>query len=267
MLEYYSKSMGSYIDQIKKVYEDWRLSHDAFFRGQNNAERLLLPGIFRKPHPEIDFCHEFRGRASAITGAPEHNDLDKWLFLMQHHGLPTRLLDWTESPLVALYFALYKAEKGADVSVYVLNPTALNNKIYEKKIFPERNDPTYFCRFVNCFYKSFQQIPWDYGIKREDILDQSLPLAIKPILFHERMIAQKSCFTIHGSDRRSIDDILSGPDAPKVIRKIIIKAEYTETVAQELRISGITHSNIFPDMDGIALDVSKKTKKPLIEFS
>lgn len=60
---------------------------------------------------------------------PQRYDRASWLTLMQHYGLPTRLLDWSESPLVALYFALSSDEDAkADAAVWVLNPMKLNKK-------------------------------------------------------------------------------------------------------------------------------------------
>jgi len=67
----------------------------------------------------------FRNRAPAIDLTPETDRLDKWLFLMQHHRLPTHLLDWTESSLIGLFFALEK-DAATDSVVWMLNPLELN---------------------------------------------------------------------------------------------------------------------------------------------
>jgi len=84
-----------------------------FWRGHGNAEWSLLPHVFRPDplHPDAPKYKEsglighfqIRAPTRSLTKTPEPNDYFGWLFLAQHYGLPTRLLDWSEGPLIALY--------------------------------------------------------------------------------------------------------------------------------------------------------------------
>lgn len=133
----YIQSISDYIAAIKKNTKMWDFSIDKsavpWFRGQDR-ENGPLPKLFRPPGcDEFNLTRMFRERAGAFGNTPETDRLDKWLFLMQHYGAATRLLDWTESPLIALYFALKSysqlptQQKPLQAPrVWALNPLALN---------------------------------------------------------------------------------------------------------------------------------------------
>lgn len=105
-----------------------------WFRGQRAASWDIQAGVYRDSHAaqERNYVHRFKSRAGTrYAHLPNQDDLGLWLSLMQHYGLPTRLLDWSRSPLVATYFALesYMYEEDVapeDAAIWVLEPHNLN---------------------------------------------------------------------------------------------------------------------------------------------
>jgi len=98
-----------------------------WWRGHADASWRLVPGVHRADHGpfyEANIATKFAQRApTRHPNTPPEGALASWLFLMQHYGLPTRLLDWTESPLLATYFAV--SEEGhatEDGALWALDP-------------------------------------------------------------------------------------------------------------------------------------------------
>ncbi|QDM01786.1 FRG domain-containing protein [Aliarcobacter butzleri] len=119
------------IDSLTRLIEELEVDLEGYggsvwYRGQTNDSYTLLPSYLRDDFaPEKTLLSAFKQNATMLTNQHPVSSFD-WLFVMQHYGIPTRLLDWTESPLIALYFALKKHADQNDAVIWALKPTELN---------------------------------------------------------------------------------------------------------------------------------------------
>jgi hypothetical protein len=157
------------------------------------------------------------------------------LFLMRHHGLPTRLLDWSESFTVALYFALHNATTRA--AVWILNPYELNKMTVKSESVPNLNDefPSgYDSYFINEDHEHFRKFPAPI-------------IAVEGSRAIARMQWQRSVFTLHKNTKKPLEGLY-----PNAVKKIVIPREVIPAAREFLRIAGMNEFAAFPDLDGLA---------------
>lgn len=192
----------------------------------------------------------------------ENNDWNKY-FLMQHYGLSTRLLDWTESALVAIYFAV-KDDDSDNQKIWILNPHNLNNSAYKLNGYKKNSSAIYFpqrSEKEDLFDKdeelNFDELCRRYLKMDFDSEQKAYPLAIYPFLFDERMKVQKSCFTIFGNQ---VNGLLDNPDNDKFLKSIVIDGNMKSKIKEELRWLGISEESVYPGLGSNCKTIQERYK-------
>jgi len=193
-------------------------------------------------------------------------------FLMQHYKIQTRLLDWTENALLALFFAIIEDKKQEDnkddAKVWILQPFNLNNHTIRTivsldmdfKVIPAISDTNIKQEIFDESGKmrldelTRRYLKMDFNQKSMNAPLQYYPLAIFPSFLDQRMAAQKSCFTIFGN----ITSGLQSLDCSDILDYVIIDGIYKKSILNELRLIGIDFSSIYPDLDGLGMSIAKK---------
>jgi len=238
-----------------------------WWRGQSKASWGLVPKVLRANkqfHDEPNLIMRFRMKAPIFySGCPGDEDLGAWLFLMQHYGLPTRLLDWTESPLIAAFFAV-QGNKDDDAALWALEPGLLNMQQFngnECNVL-STNDQVIVPQLKEAFGERKQRIDGredthnaaaDHcNLKRTDCRDRIM--AILPNQVDSRMQLQLGGCTIHGT-RKPLNET-EGKE--KFLRKFIIPAKYKEEFKEGIYKLGIRMSNVFPDLEHLAQELARR---------
>jgi hypothetical protein len=121
-------SVGQLVEHLRTDLQGY--AGPVWFRGQGIKDWYLQPKLLRGAAglSETHFINRFKQNAAFLLEKVPLTEFD-WLFLMQHYGMHTRLLDWSESPLVGLYFGVEEeAHLAEDGALWALMPTVLNSK-------------------------------------------------------------------------------------------------------------------------------------------
>jgi hypothetical protein len=280
-------SFAEYVSAISEINAAEKYS--AWFRGHSSATYRLIPSVLRNLVPltsaygtPLRGDEILRAEGNFVTGVSPERMLDdfkrralpflehspkndfEWLFLMQHHGAPTRLLDWTTNALVALYFAVSslradsvvpKQEKCSDdeskeldefdnnsAAIFAMNPNKVNSVLHVgiDEVIDIADD--------------FET--WSPYSRPTQLASQNIntypPLCITAPQLSPRIRAQSGLFSIHGMNIHSLDFYV---DVRPLLTKILIPLENAIVIRNELRQFGISESFIYPGLDSIAKDV------------
>jgi FRG domain len=208
-----------------------------WYRGHADGTWRLCPNALRlreirQRARAIDLLAEFRRLALLRLprdDRPPYGDMLQWLGLAQHYGLPTRLLDWTENPAIALYFAVLAPDLHG--AVILMNPVELNRRATRQpRIFDNTHDADLLSKYLSLGAKQDARGP--------------RTVAVHPVYNTPRIIAQKGAFTLHGS--RDFD--LDTQQAPSLVC-IPILSGWKQKLATELSRIGVDEMTIFPETE------------------
>jgi hypothetical protein len=222
------------IELLKTDNSDY--DKDIWYRGQGDSNWGLAPGLFRLSGVPSENSYLTRFKQSAAMLIDRHpKDSFDWMFLMQHYGVPTRLLDWTESPLTALYFSVSdKLREDSNGALWSLKPAELN------RIAGVNDDEI-------LSFDDTELASYSLETLRQNPRNKLSPLATIATRNNPRIQAQLGVFTIHHLDHRPIESFCSKGE----VIKYVIPKQNKEDIRKELKLLGISKFTLFPELSSI----------------
>lgn len=212
-----------------------------WYRGHAGLNWKLIPSALRQSSKDkiekaLNLRHDFsRLVSNKMIKPPAIEDHLSWLGVAQHYGIPTRFLDWTSNPAIALYFTV-ASTSDEDGAFYILNPLNLNLiSKSENRIFDSSRDKEMILEYL------------ELDGKQKPRAGKHKTIAIQPVYNSERIVMQRGAFTLHGDRQFALD---SKQSASLVC--IPIKKEDKKKLKLELRQIGIDQMSIFPEPEHVA---------------
>lgn len=239
---------------VDEVYRDsWKPSMERFrsdyaFRGLSDCRYRLENSFLRNcgPRPELEYhiLRNFRkyARTSEIN---QTNTQLRSLVVAQHHGLPTRLLDWTYSPFVAMHFATSNTEKfDTDGVIWKVDFIKVNAQIPDplQKLLKKEQCNAFTVEMMESKFPTLQKL--------DKAIGSGHALFFEPPSLDDRIVNQFGLFSIMTEATAILDDWLI--QHPEMYRRIIIPADLKWEVRDKLDQANITERVLFPGLDGLA---------------
>lgn len=280
---YQQKDLSGY-DDFVCVAREQLYSQDWAFRGQPRADWRLSPSLERtieskkslqvgafvnERFEERVLLRQFKKRAfQYIIDTPDEDDDLEWLALMQHHGAPTRLLDWTLSPYVGLFFALAEAVPEQPTALWAVNTLALKQ---HAEVELQCSDPSY----SSCPDDQNGQRLWfkrvffpDHSPSAE-ASGPSVIMPVSPFRMNERLTIQQGLFLCANRNdlpfQSRLEDTMNkigtrNGGATVGLFKLTISNGAKLQMLRELGRMNINYSTLFPGIDGLAKSLGTRAK-------
>lgn len=252
------QSVEEFVATVQRLESHWRVKDRRpalWFRGHADLDWKLLPGLQRFPlvdpaAQESSAYYYFQVRApQLLRWVPDEHDAWSWMVHMQHYGFPTRLLDWSERPLVALFFALYTLHGDADAVVWVLAPEMWNLAFHAQdniEMAPgDIRHKTWVNGYLHAVATSETGPLDDEALERRE-RDCGPPMAVLAPQRNMRIYSQSGTFTVHGFDPRPLDEISDEAEFQGLVR-LVIGGDVKATIRQHMLRNWIDETAVFPE--------------------
>jgi hypothetical protein len=257
-------SLGDLIDKVTPTEPDPRTGRrrdTGIYRGATDARRPLLTSLDRlggvnPPHTKRELeAHILRNFMRYSRPHLPTAPVNEWEILVtaQHHGVPTRLLDWTYSPLVAAHFATADVHAGRDRAVWRLDWQQVHRTFELPKLALLIDD---LARTFGSEDRPFT--PWTLfeAAKATDsgqrVELREFACMIEPPSLDARIIAQAAVFTLCTDTSRSFDAFLESHGLASALTKFVAPHSEAARFRDQLDLVGIDERRVFPDIDGVA---------------
>jgi hypothetical protein len=261
------ESFKQYVSLIERMQS--KATNSLWYRGCGGGNSVLIPSLYRhktkRKKADIEelerrLMTRFRQRSIPLVDRQLNEDWDT-LFFMQHYGIPTRLLDWTENPFIAFYFAVMSGRFSArhrnrknspklkfsrEATIWILDPVAWTNFALKQQS-----------------YTGGVLTPGDSTLSRYKPLTRFDEMHIHPVALYgahnsPRIVAQRGVFTIFGQNTVSMEIVYDKDKFPRrSLTKLILPKDALPDMRKSILSHGFTESVVFPDLEGLA----KETKR------
>lgn len=226
MIELTVTSFQEFHNVVKEHNQDWSRW---YYRGHSRVEYSLRPKVGREPFATMVssdkvMFEKWKRHAVAYVTAParELSEWD-WLAIAQHHGLATRLLDWTFNPLAAAFFAIVSSTN--EVST--------------------QHESVVYAHYSSSDFVDIREFRDPFGFSG---IRRLAPSSVAP-----RIGRQGGIFTVHGPPSHDLQQHLTEGDE---LKKIVIDRSCKKEFAMQLSHYGVNRLSLFPDLDGLSAHIN-----------
>lgn len=252
-------SLPNFLNLIEEFQAN--ATESLWYRGCGKKSYALIPSLYRHKKAktpdqlaelERKLMTRFRQRSLPYHARALTDDWDT-LFFMQHYGIPTRLLDWTENPLTSLHFALMGARRKKNstsyeepASVWVLDPVmwnrhALSHQSFEGGALTPGDEAL----------KGYKPTLTFAGMNNH-------PVALYGAHNSPRIVAQQGVFTIFGQNTAPMEKLYQDEEFPEnSLIRVTINRSVIASMRESLLGHGVTETVVYPDLEGLALEIKR----------